>query len=57
MTDHVGDKTKQPEKCQQLGSYKMACPNLRETGGGFSGERYNCDVCGESFFLDYEEMK
>lgn len=33
------------------------CPNLKEVGGGFEGERYRCDVCGESYFLDYEEMR
>lgn len=33
------------------------CPNIKETGGGFDGEQYDCEVCGESYFLDYEEMK
>lgn len=33
------------------------CPNLKEVGGGFSGERYRCDVCGKSYFLDYDDMR
>ena len=57
MADINGDPTKQPPECVALGGYKMKCKNLKETGGGMEGERYRCDVCGESFFLDYEEMK
>lgn len=33
------------------------CPNMKEAGGGFEGERYRCDICGKSYFLDYEDMK
>ncbi len=33
------------------------CPNMKEIGGGFEGERYRCDVCGKGYFLDYEDMK
>lgn len=33
------------------------CPNLKEDGGGMSGERYRCDVCGKSYFLDYDDMR
>ncbi len=33
------------------------CPNMKEVGGGFEGERYRCAVCGKSYFLDYEDMK
>lgn len=57
MADRDGDPTKQPPECIALGRSKMACPNLKETGGGFEGERYRCEVCGESFFLDYDEMR
>jgi len=53
MTDIPGDKTKQPPECKE----DTACPNMKEVGGGFEGERYRCEVCGASFFLDYEEMK
>jgi len=24
---------------------------------GWDGERYRCSVCGEGYFIDYEEMK
>jgi hypothetical protein len=33
------------------------CPNMKEVGGGFEGERYRCAVCGKGYFLDYEDMK
>jgi hypothetical protein len=33
------------------------CKNMKEVGGGMEGERYRCDVCGKSYFLDYEDMK
>lgn len=56
MADRAGDPEKQPPECKALGSYKMACPNLNETGGGMTGERYECEVCGEYFFLYYEDM-
>ena len=52
--DRGGDKTKQPEGC---GETEESCPNMKETGGGFEGERYRCQVCGASYFLDYDEMK
>lgn len=57
MSDTSGDASKQPDECKALGSYKMACKNLKEVGGGFDGERYRCEVCGESFYLDYDEMR
>lgn len=54
MPDRKGDPAKQPPECK---GGSMSCPNLKETGGGFEGERYDCEVCGEHFFLDYEDMK
>ena len=54
MTDRKGDPSKQPPECH--GDGVNVCPHLKEVGGGFDGERYRCDVCGESFFLDYDEM-
>lgn len=70
MPDYGGDKSKQPDYCKDewiLSSdpvkaargegYMKHCPNLKEDGGGFSGERYKCEVCGKSYFLDYDEMK
>ena len=54
MADRKGDKSKQPPACND-GS--ASCPNIKEVGSGFSGERYRCEVCGESFFLYYEEMR
>jgi hypothetical protein len=55
MADHKGDPAKQTADCTV--NKDGRCPNLKETGGGFEGERYRCEVCGESYFLDYEEMK
>lgn len=62
-----GDPSKQPPECtpvftpipnhpQGLGNWSQ-CQNLKDVGGGFEGERYRCAVCGESYFLDYEDMK
>lgn len=55
MTDRAGDPNKQPAECKAVGVTR--CPNMKETGGGFEGERYRCEVCGESYYLDYEDMK
>ena len=55
-----GDPSKQPPECgpQKLGSgYFRSCPNLKNTREGYDGEGYRCDVCGLSYFLDYEDMK
>jgi hypothetical protein len=56
MSNSDGDPNKQPPECKALIS-KTACPNIKNTYEGMDGERWCCDVCGESFFLDYEEMK
>jgi hypothetical protein len=55
-----GDPTKQPPECPNRPGVRgnpTTCPYIKETGGGFEGEQYNCDRCGERFFLDYEDMK
>lgn len=33
------------------------CPNMKETYSDLRGESYRCEVCGESYYLDYEEMR
>jgi hypothetical protein len=33
------------------------CRNLYTSYDGFDGERWKCDICGKSYFLDYEDMK
>lgn len=33
------------------------CPNMKNTHSDQEGEHYRCEVCGESYLLDYEEMK
>lgn len=52
-----GDPGLQPPECRALGKFKNKCPNLKNTYEGWDGERYRCEVCGENFFLDYEEMR
>lgn len=55
-----GDPKKQPPECVALGRSKMACPNLVETKASrkdMEGETYECAVCGEYVYLDYEEMR
>ena len=40
------------------GHWTPECPNLKETNpNDMRGERYRCDVCGYSYYLDYEDMK
>lgn len=67
MADHEGDATKQPPNCkpvftpipnhpQGLGNWSQ-CPNLKNTYEGMDGERYRCEVCGKSYFLDYDDMR
>ena len=66
-----GDPTKQPLECAPVftphpnprpigavgdGTWSQ-CPNLKEIGGGFDGEQYDCQVCGERYFLDYDDMR
>lgn len=43
-------------KCRSVAGPKM-CDHLKCTYEGMDGERYRCDVCGRSYFLDYEDMK
>lgn len=52
-----GDNTKRTPDCKPDQAGTDYCPNLKEVGGGMRGERYRCDVCGESFFLDYDDMR
>lgn len=46
-----------PQPCDIADPSTRDCPNMKEVGGGFEGERYRCAVCGKGYFLDYEEMK
>jgi hypothetical protein len=55
MTDRAGDKTKQPEGCNETPS---TCPNIKERDDhDMSGETYHCDVCGAHYYLDYDDMR
>lgn len=59
MSDRKGDPAKQPPECKinEATLDNFGCENIKEVGGGMSGERYRCEVCGESFFLDYDDMR
>lgn len=52
--DRKGDKSRQPVGCDET---EQTCPNMKEVGGGFDGERYACEVCGAGYYLDYDEMR
>jgi hypothetical protein len=66
-----GDKSKQPPECEPrftphpeprprgaVGQGVWSrCQNLNETGGGMDGERWSCEICGKSYWLDYDEMR
>ncbi len=55
MADIKGDPKKQPPECTI--SVNNRCPHIKETYSGMDGERYRCALCGESYFLDYDEMR
>lgn len=46
-------------KCEKglEGTKRVDCPNVKETHSDMSGERYRCEKCGYSYYLDYEEMR
>ena len=37
--------------------HHLKCQNMKCVSETMAGERYRCEVCGESYFLDYEEMR
>lgn len=62
-----GDPAKKPPECkpvftpipnhpQGLGTWSR-CPNIKETGGGMDGEWWSCELCGERYYLDYDDMR
>ena len=55
MSERKGDLAKQTADCTVEQDGK--CPNLKNPYNGMDGERYRCDVCGESYFLDYDDMR
>lgn len=58
MTDRKGDPTKQPPNCKPKLFTRNPCQNMKERVlTDMNGETYRCDVCGESFYLDYDEMR
>lgn len=56
MADIKGDATKRPPTCMTE-TMPTSCPHIKNIYEGYDGERWRCDVCGESFFLDYGEMQ
>lgn len=56
FTPYGPENPKRFERDTGTGTWSR-CPNLKNTYEGFDGERYDCDVCGMSYFLDYEDMK
>lgn len=57
MGDRKGDATKKPAECRDRKDSVLRCPNIKEVGGGMDGEQYDCSVCGERVYLDYDEMR
>ena len=55
MADHKGDKLKQPPECTV--DRNNRCPNIKCISETMGGERWCCLVCGEEYYLDYDEMK
>lgn len=60
MSTQKGDPAKQPPECpNRPGAHGIptSCPHIKNPYEGFEGERWTCERCGLSFFLDYEDMK
>jgi len=51
----IADARQRPQCQDPIGMAN--CKNMKCTYEGFDGERYRCEVCGCSYFLDYEEMR
>lgn len=58
MSDKKGDpEKKRANNCADFDGIGVAvCPHLKEVGGGFEGEFYECAACGERYKLYYEDM-
>jgi uncharacterized protein with PIN domain len=56
MTDIEGDQSKRPPECNTA-QRPTSCPHIKCTYEGYDGERWNCNTCGQSFYLDYDEMR
>ncbi len=57
MADIEGDTDKRPKECN-TDEILFDCPHLKERNFlDMNGERYRCDVCGKSFYLDYDDMR
>ncbi len=54
MADTAGDKSKQPEGCEET---CRSCPNMKCVYEGMDYERYRCVVCGASYTLYDDEMR
>lgn len=54
--DREPDIKLQTEECKKKDNI-LRCPNMKETGGGFEGEQYHCELCKAAVYLDYEDMK
>lgn len=64
MTSPARFPNVQRERARQSATFDLLpkcsngdCPNMKCTYEGMDGERYRCAVCGESYYLDYEDMK
>lgn len=55
MADYDGDTDKRTPECIRDGVTR--CDNMKETGGGFEGERYKCTICNAHYYLDYDDMR
>jgi hypothetical protein len=44
-------------ECERLAKHETCDHDYDCTYEGMDGERYRCKKCGDSYFLDYEEMR
>lgn len=52
------EPTEKPIPCKTERE-SWSCPNMkgRENDTDLTGEHYECKVCGQTIFLDYDEMR
>lgn len=50
---------KETERCANKERFLTDCPNMKGVDGDtdMSGDNYECKVCGQRVWLDYEDMK
>ena len=55
--EYKNDESMTEEQCKASEKGYLTCRNLVSSYEGFEGERYRCEKCGKSAWVDYEDCK